>query len=331
MSRPHEQRICPTTGAMESERVRVAHIPVLEANAGQRVDNFVLGLCRHSVPKSHLYRIIRNGEVRINGKRVKPYTRLKSKDILRLPPLRKRPPSRPWEHLSDDTYLAIRHTILYEDDDLLVVDKPAKLVVHSGSRNNFGLIDIFRSQSQYRHLELAHRIDRQASGCLLCTKGRTATLAAHRLFRCKAVKKDYQALVHGCFSHTQNICLTLKHPNYSQKRKNSTQPCSIFSPLSCWQGCSLIQASPHTGKKHQLRVHASLIGHPILGDSKYGNHTFNREWHVLGFKRMFLHATSISFQWKGKQLSVHSPLPVEFQQALALLRKSAKPLPHEHQ
>jgi 23S rRNA pseudouridine955/2504/2580 synthase len=305
----------------------VQHVEVTEEEAGQRLDNY---LQRHlaGVPRSRLYRVIRKGEVRVNGRRAGPDTRLDLHDKVRIPPMSVLPagtsPSRPGAHLLEQ----VSKSIIYEDERLLVLDKPAGIAVHGGSGVSFGVIEALRALRPEQSLELAHRLDRDTSGCLLVARRGPALRELHALLREDAFEKRYLALVRGKWElGAKRIDVPLRTDTRvggertvraapSGKRSVSEfRPVQFFGRLA-----TLMEVGLHTGRTHQIRVHAAHAGHPVAGDEKYGDADFNAALAALGLKRMFLHAHSVSFTWpRGGEFSINTPLPPELSAVLDAL------------
>jgi 23S rRNA pseudouridine955/2504/2580 synthase len=302
-------------------RTGVQHFEVSEDEAGQRLDNYVhkrLG----DIPRSKIYRVIRKGEVRVNGHRAGPDTRLQARDKIRIPPVRVRPPEevgRPGTELQE----TIRKAIIYEDDRLLVIDKPTGIAVHGGSGVSFGVIEALRAQRPDEHLELAHRLDRDTSGCLIVARNTQTLRVVHALFREEETtfEKRYLTLVKGQWDlGKKRIDAPLRTDTRVGGERTvrvdaSGKPSlSEFRPAQFFgRRATLMEVNLMTGRTHQIRVHAVHAGHPVAGDEKYGEETFNQEMRTLGLYRMFLHASSVSFEWpNGAGLfSVNAPLPPE--------------------
>lgn len=297
---------------------------VSEEEQGQRLDNYLLRVCK-GVPRSHLYQIVRSGEVRVNSGRIAVSYRLCAGDVVRIPPLRmaERKSDRENE-IIDGAAIKAELPILFEDEALLAVDKPAGIAVHGGSGVSFGVIEALRRQRpQARFLELAHRLDRETSGILLVGKKRSALNALHDLFRTGGraggtVDKRYWVLVAGRWMDPlRNVRLPLlkydlpsgeKRVRVADEGKASH---TVFRLLARWQGFSLLEAELKTGRTHQIRVHLAHLGYPIAGDDKYGDFARNRELQRDGLKRMFLHARSLRLPHpaSGEALVLESPLP----------------------
>ena len=294
-----------------------------EDEAGQRIDNYLTRLLK-GVPKSHLYRILRGGEVRVNSGRVGPQYRVRAGDRVRVPPVRVAARA---EHSPPRTAgKRIRPRVLFEDDMLLVLDKPAGVAVHGGSGVSLGLIEQLRqSRPEARFLELAHRLDRDTSGVLLLAKKRSALTALHAQLRAGQVRKYYLTLVHGAWQRQgQDIRLPLnKYVLASGERRVSVKegglPSHTRIRLRERRGdFSLLEAELKTGRTHQIRVHLAHLGFPIAGDDKYGDFALNKEGARLGLKRMFLHArkTVIEHPVSGESMTFEAPLPPELERFL---------------
>lgn len=302
-----------------------------EESAGQRIDNFLL---RHlkGVPKSHLYRVLRRGEVRVNKGRVKADYRLQGGDLVRIPPLRVAEPREPGL-APVDRLQHIERSVIYEDERLLIVDKPAGLAVHGGSGLSYGLIETLRQLRPGAELELVHRLDRDTSGCLVVSKRRSTLRNLHALIRGGEMEKRYSALILGDLGREQ---ITVDAPLVKNVRKGGERlvlvdraegkPArTVFRRLRRlpFEGrvATLVEAELLTGRTHQIRVHAAHLGSPLAGDPKYGDFEANRRLKALGLPRLFLHARSVSFRadYMGKPLRVASPLPAELESFLAVL------------
>ena len=287
-----------------------------EGSCDQRIDNF---LCKHlkGVPKSHIYRILRSGEIRVNKKRVDQTYRLQLGDQVRIPPVRVAEP------LEKNYVPAFEFPILYEDDALLAVDKPSGVAVHGGSGVSFGVIEQLRSaRPQAKFLELVHRLDRETSGVLLLAKKRSALTHLHEQMRDGKTDKRYLTLVLGQWKNAkQHVRLPL-HKFDTQNgekrvmvREDGKESHTIFTLQKSWSSYTLLEAQLKTGRTHQIRVHLSHLGFPIAGDDKYGDFPCNRELMKQGLKRMFLHAHTIALTHplSGESLRLISPLPKELQ------------------
>lgn len=296
----------------------VAHVVVAEEEQGQRLDNFLIRRCK-GVPKSHIYRILRSGEVRVNSGRVDATYRLCTGDNVRIPPIRIA--ERPQNEVDEAAKERVDLPIIYEDDAMLVIDKPEGIAVHGGSGVSFGVIEALRRQRpQAKFLELAHRLDRETSGVLLVGKKRLALTALHDMFREHGAGADkrYLVLVKGRWmNNTQHV----KQPLYKylteggerrvMVREDGKASHTVFRLLARWPEMSLLEAQLKTGRTHQIRVHLAHLGFPILGDEKYGDFALNKGLKRDGLKRMGLHAWRIAFRHPltAVPLECIAPLP----------------------
>lgn len=294
----------------------VAREIVGEEAAGQRVDNYLLRVCK-GVPKSHVYRILRSGEVRVNGGRVDPAHRLQVGDEVRIPPLRLSQAAERREVVP----LGRPFDVVFEDEGLVVLDKPAGVAVHGGSGVSFGVIEQLRRQRpEARLLELAHRLDRETSGLLLVAKKRSVLKRLHDLFREGGIAKSYFALVRGRWMNPlQHVRLPLeKYLTEEGERRVSVsregkEAHSVVRLVRRWENFSLVDVELKTGRTHQIRVHLAHLGFPLCGDDKYGDFALNKELARLGLKRMFLHAARLAFVHpaSGEALALQSHLPAD--------------------
>lgn len=308
-------------------------IVVSDEEAGQRIDNYLLKKLK-GVPKSHVYRILRSGEVRVNSGRVDATRRLEAGDRVRIPPLRL-PQTGEVEQGSPGTVLPI----LYEDEVLLALNKPAGLAVHGGSGVSSGVIEQLRRQRpQARFLELVHRLDRETSGILLVAKKRSALTALHAALREGGMDKHYQVLIRGRFrNRRQTVKLALEKFLTSEGERRvrvdraGQESVTVFTRLARWADFSLLDAELRTGRTHQIRVHLAHLKHPIAGDDKYGDFAWNREIARQGLKRMFLHAARLSLihPASGLPLKLEAPLPPELARFLAALGPGETDAPGE--
>lgn len=292
---------------------------------GQRVDNFLLRIAK-GVPKSHIYRILRSGEVRVNKGRVAADHRLRSGDRLRVPPIRTA------ERPAQAAVPARSFDIAYEDDALLVLDKPAGTAVHGGSGVSFGVIEqLRRARPQARFLELAHRLDRETSGLLVVAKKRMALTRLHDMFRDGGISKRYLALVKGRWrNELQHVRLPLhKYLTTDGERRVSVDAAgkaahSIVRLVARWENFSLVEVELKTGRTHQIRVHLAHLGFPIAGDDKYGDFSLNKSLQKAGLGRMFLHAArlSLSHPLSNAPLALESALPDDLRGFLGLLERN---------
>ena len=280
-------------------RTGVRFVRIDEERAGQRIDNFLAGELR-GLPRSRLYRLLRKGEVRVNGSRAKPSDRLVVGDEVRLPPVRLAPAShRPNPALAD----RLLNSIVFEDKRLLVISKPSGVAVHGGSGVSSGVVEALRgARPDLADLGLVHRLDRETSGCLVLAKRRSALRRAHAAFRAGRVSKRYFA---GCAGHWEHGSIEISEPLEVRNRKGGQRHVVVhpdgkpavtrFSPLAFYDGFTIVGAEPLTGRTHQIRVHAATAGYPLLGDERYGDAAVNAAFAARGLKRLFLHAQSIGF------------------------------------
>jgi 23S rRNA pseudouridine955/2504/2580 synthase len=293
-----------------------------DEHAGQRIDNF---LARHlkGVPKSHVYRILRSGEVRVNKGRVKPSYHLASHDRVRIPPVRT------GEHAAavpNALQARLEAAILLEDHDLIVLNKVAGLPVHGGSGRRYGVIEALRQARPHAPmLELAHRLDHDTSGCLLIAKSRPMLSALHELLRAGAVEKRYRALVAGAWrGGARKITAPLtRAAGRMLVREDGKPTVSLFKPVDRFERSTLVEVRIATGRMHQIRAHAAHLGHPIAGDQKYGDFAFNRRMRAYGLRRLFLHAAGLRFRAPvtGRYYKIQAPLDPHLQEVLAQLTK----------
>lgn len=308
---------------MQKQSPQARIVTVEEGSHGQRLDNFLFSRLK-GVPKSHVYRILRTGQVRVNGHRTKPDYRVELGDEIRLPPLRQgeeRTPETPGSRLQT----LIGEAVLYEDDSLLVLNKPPGIAVHAGSGLRHGVIEILRAlRPQQPFIELAHRLDRETSGCLLIAKTRPMLKNLHDLLRQGGIRKHYLALAKGRWrGGARSVTAALeKHAPHAGQRKvrvseEGKSAATEFTPQQVYRDASLMQVELETGRTHQIRVHAAHIGHPLAGDDKYGDWEFNRRMKARGLKRLFLHAHSVAFILPGgRKIKLSAPLPDDLQQVL---------------
>ncbi|MDE1982489.1 MAG: RluA family pseudouridine synthase [Betaproteobacteria bacterium] len=303
-----------------SRKASVSWTEVGEESVGQRIDNFLLGHLK-GVPKSHIYRILRSGEVRVNSGRVDATYRLRWGDRVRIPPVRTAPAAPVGAPKQCKPVLG--GFVIHEDESLLALNKPAGWAVHGGSGVSRGIIEQLRAERpQARFLELVHRLDRETSGILLVAKKRSALVALHALLRSHEVDKRYLALVKGRFPDEKRVvrqALTRYLTEAGERRvavdsEGKTAETQFFR-VRRFQEATLMQARLLTGRTHQIRVHLAHLGFPIAGDDKYGDFAWNKTLAKAGLKRMFLHAASLSFVHPtlGEPLSLEAPLPEDLQ------------------
>ena len=306
----------------------VRQVTVGEEYSGQRVDNFLMRELK-GVPRTLVYRIIRKGEVRVNRGRVQPSHKLSAGDVVRVPPVRSAISGQP---PSEANARRVLDHVLLEDDRLMVIDKPPGMASHGGSGISFGLIELMRAaRPDLQYLELVHRLDRATSGCMLLAKRRSALRALHEQLRESRIDKHYLALVKGHWDHgTRRVELPLATHTRSGGERHVTvnddgkYALSIFRPVETSRAASLVEVKLGTGRTHQIRVHATAMGHPIAGDDKYGDEVWNSEISKLGLKRLFLHATALTFEHPktGESVLVTAPLPAELSLAMDRIMQS---------
>jgi 23S rRNA pseudouridine955/2504/2580 synthase len=293
-------------------KARATVLEVGEEGAAQRVDNFLLRRLK-GVPKSHVYRVLRSGEVRVNSSRVRPGHRLRAGDRVRVPPMRLA------ERAVHRMPRPIELPLVHEDDALLAVNKPSGVAVHGGSGVSYGVIESLRAaRPQAKVLELVHRLDRDTSGLLLIAKKRSALLELHRMLRDGEVEKTYVAVVKGRWQggarelrEALHKYLTPSGERRVRVRGDGLHAVTRVRPLAASDRFSLLVARLLTGRTHQIRVHLAHAGHPIVGDDKYGDFELNRTLAKEGVRRLFLHARRIAFVHPatGRRLVLESPLP----------------------
>ena len=304
-------------------QLTVKFVEITSEHSDQRIDNYLFTLLK-GVPKSRIYRIIRKGEIRINGSRIKPDYKLNEGDKIRIPPVRIAEreafilPSKKLQY-------SLEKNILYEDDALLVLNKPSGLAVHGGSGIKLGLIEALRLiRPKTHYFELVHRIDRETSGCLIVAKKRSSLRYLQEQMRSKRISKVYRALATGKWPRgMRRIDLPLmafeqktgeKIVRVNPKGKKSV---TIFSVMKRYRNFTLLEALLETGRTHQIRVHAQHIGCPLAGDNKYGLDDINKDIRKSGLKRMFLHALKIGFSLPcGKNIFIEAPMPSDLSEHL---------------
>jgi 23S rRNA pseudouridine955/2504/2580 synthase len=299
--------------------VGVRYVEAGEGDDGQRLDNFLVRVLK-GVPRTHVYRLLRKGEVRVNSKRAKPDQRVAAGDRIRIPPVRQaeapsasaRPPSRSLQDL-------VTGAIVYEDDDLLVLNKPAGVAVHGGSGMAHGVIEVLRAaRPEARELDLVHRLDRETSGCLIVAKRRAALRDLHAQLREGTTEKLYLALVCGKWNLGQK---RIELPLATGERRGGERHVAVrghgqvavstFRPVQFFGNvATLMEVAIDTGRTHQIRVHAAYAGHPVAGDDKYGDREKNAALRQYGVHRMFLHAASIGVNRPGSREPLHVSAPL---------------------
>jgi 23S rRNA pseudouridine955/2504/2580 synthase len=298
-----------------SPSVRI--VEVSSEYAGQRIDNFLMRQLK-GVPKSYIYRILRKGEVRVNKGRVKAPYKIQAGDLIRIPPVRSDKSQTslcPSEKLRN----TLEQAVVYENDHLLVLNKPSGLAVHGGSGVSSGIIEALRVvRPNERHLELVHRLDRETSGCLLISKRRSSLRILHELMRENRVDKRYLALLAGRWRKGVQVVDKPLKKNTLQGGERVVRVAAEgkwaetrYKRLQRFKQATLVEVELVTGRTHQIRVHSAWLGTPVLGDAKYGEAKANKQWREMGLRRLFLHAHQVSFRWPGEKhdLIVQAPLP----------------------
>ena len=284
-----------------SERFhKVRYVSVTSDQTGQRIDNFLMGLLK-TVPRSLVYRLLRTGQVRVNKGRVKPSCKLRDGDIIRVPPVT----------VSDDKVVhlpvtlleQIEKCVLHQCDNWIVINKPHGLAVHGGSGVKFGVVDLLQKVFDNDRISLVHRLDRETSGCLVFAKNRLAATHFQRALKDGQVQKHYVALLGGSFDVSREVDAPLRKSGEPDSGDRMVQvdhddgkpALSLLSPRAPGARCSLVDIEIRTGRTHQIRVHSAWLGHPVIGDDRYGDRIINRWASSQDLKRMCLHAVSIEF------------------------------------
>ncbi len=305
----------------EINQNQVNFYTVSEADENQRLDNLLIKVLK-GVPKSHIYRIIRSGEVRINKLRSDVSDKVKLKDIIRIPPIRVAAKDENHKHIPQATF-----PILFEDEHYLIINKPNGIACHGGSGVSFGVIEQLRKTQIYKFLELAHRLDKETSGILILAKKRLALVELQELMKTNQMTKEYYALTIGAWKDEKR---NLKAPIYKYTNKEGERRVkidaelgqfahTIFTLKQKYNQFSLVNADLQTGRTHQIRIHCQYLGHPIAGDDKYGIFELNKSLAKIGLKRMFLHAHHIQFKHpiNNQVIDIECPLPDELSNFLA--------------
>ena len=299
--------------------------------SNQRIDNFLLARLR-GVPKSVIYRVLRKGEVRVNKKRIKPEYKLQAGDVLRIPPITVAAAPEPVS-VKLSMVQSLEQHILFEDNDLIVLNKPSGIAVHGGSGLQFGVIEALRAlRPQAKHLELVHRLDRDTSGCLLIAKKRSVLTHLHEQLRNKTVEKKYWALVSGDWDNKVRKVTEPLKKNTLQSGERVVKVDAVdgkpsetrFRILQRYQQGTLVEAFPVTGRTHQIRVHTACKGHPIACDDKYGDNAFTSQMQQLGLNRLFLHAYTLSFMHPVTETTLRIEAPLDDALSAALEKLTRK-------
>ena len=303
----------------------VTYVEVNAQEEGQRLDNYLIR-CLKGVPKSHIYRMIRGGEVRVNKKRAKVSSRLQAGDSIRIPPVRTSESKA--VYVSDKLSDHLLSRILYEDNGILVINKPSGLAVHGGSGLSLGVIEALRKlRTDLPYLELVHRLDKETSGCLLLAKKRSVLRAIQALFHERLIKKTYWALLHSAWKGKKIVLVdvaleknTLKSGERVVRVHEMGKTAETrFQLLENYLDACWVEACPKTGRTHQIRVHSAYLGHPIVGDEKYG-HDSRCELGLMDKKPLYLHARAIQFNLDGKNYAFQAELDESFASTLKQLR-----------
>lgn len=315
----------------DSPKPQVRFITIDSEDAGQRIDNFLVKTLK-GVPKSMIYRLLRKGEIRVNKKRKKPEYKLVDEDIIRVAPIRV---AENTNEVSTQLNVVanLEKQILFEDERLIVINKPSGMAVHGGSGLSFGLIEALRAlRPDARMLELVHRLDRDTSGCLVVAKKRSALRHLHEQLRNKTVQKFYHALVKGRWStKLTRVTEGLRKNDLKSGERvvvvdnvDGKESETRFRVLQHYKNATLVRAFPVTGRTHQIRVHCQTKGHSIACDAKYGHEDFDIEMRQLGLKRLFLHAASIEFTHplSEERIKIEAPLEPSLEKLLTKLTKA---------
>tara|TARA_B100001769_G_C22047935_1_gene563300 strand:+ start:249 stop:1139 length:891 start_codon:yes stop_codon:yes gene_type:complete len=276
-------------------------IVISKGNSGQRLDNFLISKIKN-IPKSHIYKLIRTGQVRVNSSRSKPSVKVKIDDIVRIPPYRGTEELKPV--ISKELSQKTEDNILFEDRNIIVFNKPTAFTVHSGTKSGYGLIDVIREvRNDCERIDLLHRLDKDTSGCIIFTKNLKSLRDLQNKIICNEIEKKYICLVHGLWEQQ------IKEIEIDLRRNNKLEKAiSKFKILRYFHNSTLLEVNIITGRYHQIRKHCSLSNHPIICDTKYGDRNVNKIYKNKHLGRIFLHATSLKFDYNGKKY-IKSPLP----------------------
>jgi 23S rRNA pseudouridine955/2504/2580 synthase len=315
---------------MEINQNSVSQITISDAQAGQRIDNFLVKHLK-GVPRSHIYRLLRSGQLRVNSGRKKPHYKLQSGDTIRIPPLRINENQN--IQVPEPVIELLKNAVIFENDDIIAINKPSGIAVHKGSGLSFGVIEAFRQIDPEQPLELVHRLDRETSGCLLLAKNRLVLSQLHEMLRHEKavhIEKTYVALLDDVWTDGKKTIDTgiskIKRSgeHLMQTDTSGDRAISHFEPLAIFdknisRPCSLMKITIDTGRTHQIRVHAQHSGHAIIGDNKYGDKEANRYFRKMGLKRLFLHAQQLYLPLSDP-ITIKAPLSDELKLLIQKLR-----------
>ena len=277
-------------------------------NAGQRLDNFLISYIKN-VPRKHIYKLIRTGQVRINSSRSKPSSKLNINDKVRIPPISLTESLKPT--INKDQIKIMKEKLIYEDKYILVFNKPSSFSVHSGTNTGYGLIDVIREfRKDFKRLDLLHRLDKETSGCVIITKSYESLKIFQKKIKNKEINKKYLCLVKGRWN------AKIKKSTHRLTRDSKTVDAEThFKVIKYYKNSTLLEAELITGRYHQIRKHCEILNHPIIGDKKYGDRALNKLYKEKGLSRIFLHASLIKF-YLNKEIIVECPLPIELESFL---------------
>ena len=312
-----------------TQQSKSRHVRVSEDEDGQRIDNFLIRRCT-GVPRSHLYQLIRKGDVRVDGKRIKQTRKLVAGEQVRIPAIRQQ--ASEVVKVPDKLAALAGRSIIFEHPDFLVVNKPPGIAVHGGSGLAFGFIDALRQQLDQPKLDLAHRLDRATSGCLLIGRGLKANRKLQDLFRQRLVTKRYLALVDGFWpAAVESVdAPLLKNVQHAGERRVSVDASgqhalTYFQVRQRFENATLMDVELDTGRTHQIRVHAKHVGHAVVGDERYGDNSGNTRFRQLGLDRLYLHSSELAFNWGSEFVQVRAPAGVAWEQSLDKLNDGRRP------
>lgn len=309
--------------AIPVELSKARHERVTDDESGQRIDNFLIKRCS-GVPRSHVYRLIRKGEVRVDGKRVKQTRKLLAGELVRIPPIRVQQSAD--VSVPDKLAAAAGRAIVFEHQDFLLVNKPPGIAVHGGSGLAFGFIDAIRQCLKEPRLELAHRLDKATSGCLLIGRSLKSNRQLQDLFRQRSISKRYLALVDGRWPEEVSLVDVplKKNVEMAGERRVTVDPDgqearTHFSIRQRYSRATLMDVELDTGRTHQIRVHARHTGHAVVGDTRYGDNGSNTRFRQAGLARLYLHSSELVFDWQGERIAVQAPVDAAWEESLAAL------------